>query len=639
MKRFIFGLAFMATMFAGCQTEPMNEPSITGSAAFEASTEVFVSQTKTSMTQDKQVVWSQNDRLAIFQGCTVADEFLVTDSSDGKTNGTFNIVSDNSEVNGSFSAGTEVPCNVAIYPYADGLSLSGASIDGGTSYEIEGVVLPAVQNYVAGSFGNGAFPMVAVTETMSDHTLRFKNVLGAMKLQLKGTQTVKSIKVEGKNNEKLSGAATVTAYTDETKPAITMTGTDAASKSVTLNCGGGVQLSESTATEFIIALPPVLLSQGFTVTVTDTGDETYTVETDNANTVLRTSILTMPAVTLAASGEGTPDEDNTESGVKVLEIGLDKSSLTLAPNTSYSIATVVVPSTADDKTLTWSSNAPTIATVDQAGVVTAISDGEAIITAVAVGGASNSCTVTVISLPEQAAATADYVDEYNVNHGKGIVIGGTVWAPVNCGYKAPTVIDGETTDKGFPYGKLYQWGRKYGQGYSVDYDSESQIFNAPVSALVGQDASMADYFFVGSSDWVETRDGAMWNSGTENAPVKTINDPCPTGWRVPTYSELTILINAKSSWTTNEGQKGYWFSGVSDIEYDAPVEEDAKVFFPAAGTRRYSDGSAIYRGNYGYYWSSRPGSNGAYGLYFYSSYASMSYYDRANGYSVRCVQE
>ena len=308
MKRFIFGLAFLATMFAGCQTEPMDKPSITGSAAFEASTEVFVPQTKTSMTQDKQVVWSQNDRLAIFQGCTVADEFLVTDSSDGKTNANFNIVRGKSgDVNGGFSAGTEVPCNVAIYPYADGLSLSGASIDGGTSYEIEGVALPAVQNYVAGSFGNGAFPMVAVTETMSDHTLRFKNVLGAMKLQLKGTQTVVSIKVEGKNSERLSGSAIVAAYANGLTPAITMTDTDDSAKSVILDCGDGVQLNEDTAAEFILALPPVCFRNGFVVKVVDMHGNEYVVESEKEQEILRSCILVMPEVYLEGDSDKTDD--------------------------------------------------------------------------------------------------------------------------------------------------------------------------------------------------------------------------------------------------------------------------------------------------------------------------------------------
>jgi hypothetical protein len=61
--------------------------------------------------------------------------------------------------------------------------------------------------------------MVAVSE---NDNITFCNVLGGMKLQLRGTPKIKSIKLVGKNNEKLSGAATVTAYTDETKPTITM---------------------------------------------------------------------------------------------------------------------------------------------------------------------------------------------------------------------------------------------------------------------------------------------------------------------------------------------------------------------------------------------------------------------------------
>ena len=119
MKRFIFGLAFLVTMFAGCQTEPMNEPSITGSTAFKASAEVFVPQTKTSMTSDKHVVWSAGDQAAIFQGSTLADRYEATESSAGQGNAVFEIIADNSTVNGNFSAGTELPCNVAVYPYAD----------------------------------------------------------------------------------------------------------------------------------------------------------------------------------------------------------------------------------------------------------------------------------------------------------------------------------------------------------------------------------------------------------------------------------------------------------------------------------------------------------------------------------------
>ena len=56
------------------------------------------------------------------------------------------------------------------------------------------------------------------------------------------------------------------------------------------------------------------------------------------------------------------------------------------------------------------------------------------------------------NIPREAGL--DYVDEYGINHGGGILIGDILWAPVNSGY--------HPTD--YPYGKLYQWGRKHGQG-------------------------------------------------------------------------------------------------------------------------------------------------------------------------------
>lgn len=161
-------------------------------------------------------------------------------------------------------------------------------------------------------------------------------------------------------------------------------------------------------------------------------------------------------------------------------------------------------------------------------MVTAVGGGTAVITAVAVGGVSKSCTVTVIS-PPPSQASVDYVDEYGVNHGKGIAIGATVWTPVNCGYKAATA-----EDKGYPYGKLYRWGRKYGQEYATSYDAdEPTIEEGPVSLKYGHHEDNSNVFFTSSSDfrydWLSTRDDKLCNSGTESAPVRTEYDPCPEG--------------------------------------------------------------------------------------------------------------
>ena len=242
------------------------------------------------------------------------------------------------------------------------------------------------------------------------------------------------------------------------------------------------------------------------------------------------------------------------------------------------------------------------------------------------------------------AQPGDYVDEYGINHGQGVEIEGVVWAPVNCGYHA----------RDYKYGKLYQWGRKFGQGYDGSlYDGDwnyigeyadataPELIGAPVSVATGQSEENANYFYCYQSDpydWTEVQDDNLWNSCTEDNPVKTGYDPCPSGWRVPTHAELYELQQNMSEWMTNaDGQTGYWFSGAMAYSETVP-----QVFFPAAGFRSYYDGYARDRGYWGYYWSSSTSSTFAYNLGFSSSSESISVdygNDRAGGFSVRCVQE
>ena len=233
----------------------------------------------------------------------------------------------------------------------------------------------------------------------------------------------------------------------------------------------------------------------------------------------------------------------------------------------------------------------------------------------------------------------DYVDEYGINHGVGVKIDGTVWAPVNCGYHA--------TD--FKYGKLYQWGRKYGQGYSGDlYNDWNKIGETSdatvpefseggVSETAGNHNSNSNVFYTGPTDWIDPQNDKLWNNGSESFPVRTESDPCPEGWRVPTYAELNELNQNHSLWTTNAaGQPGYWFSGASSYTEGAP-----QVFFPAAGSRDYS-GNASYRGLGGFYWSSVSyygDYNYSYSLYFHNGHVNLCNDSRAFGFSVRCVQE
>lgn len=256
--------------------------------------------------------------------------------------------------------------------------------------------------------------------------------------------------------------------------------------------------------------------------------------------------------------------------------------------------------------------------------------------------------------PNPEAQPDDYVDEYGINHGPGIEIDGVVWAPVNCGYHA--------TD--YQYGKLYQWGRKYGQGYEgylwdIDRNNIGTVSDAttptliegPVSLEDGNNEDNSNVFYTHSDssdkDWLSPHDDKLWNSGTEEDPVKTEYDPCPFGWRVPTYNELNRLnqkytysksssINQNySDWTTNEvGQIGFLFSGSTVNTEDVP-----QVLFPAAGYRCYSHGG-VRRGSNGYYWSSRPHREGtSILLYFFYGGTNMLRQSREDGCPVRCVQQ
>ena len=576
--------------------------------------------TKTYMDGNNNIRWSSGDQVVAFMKTSLGLKYQIKDEYIGKTSGYFSQVSSGSSTD--LGAGTEWDHNVVYYPYSDAVEAEKSS----PNYSLS-VVLPAEQIYTEESFGNGSMAMVAVSE---DNNITFKNVLGGMKLQLRGSQKVVSIKLEGKNSEKLSGAATVTAYTDETKPAITMD--SGASTSVTLNCGNGVQLSESTATEFIVALPPVLFSKGFTVIVTDSDSKTYTVETDKANTVLRSSLLVMPAFKLG-------DELGADSEID--EIILSSTSLKLYVGETAQLTATFKPEDVKEQTVVWSSDNPVVAKVDQTGLITAISAGSAIISAAA-NGVVSSCSVA-ISIPE--LGTVDYIDEYGINYGKGTsiairidegtAIGYVVWAPVNCGFH-PTY---------YPYGKLYQWGRKYGQGYSSTYDDTiPAIVEGPVSLEVGQSEDNRNYFYMVEEapfDWLSPQNDKLWNSGTEDNPIKTEYDPCPKGWRVPTRTELYELHQNRATYHSNEsGLDGRWLSGA--IKYSSEVP---RVFLPAAGYRDADFGKSRYRGHVGEYWSSSTSTKYSAALYtsdavYFTNIVQMtSVQFRAYGRSVRCVQE
>lgn len=258
------------------------------SKTFVAFTESYSPQTKTSLDSYGNVLWKMGDQVSIFAASTINQQYQVTDGSDGKTSASLNQVG-----SPGFVAGSDLPANIAFYPY----SASNEIAKSGSGYTLT-VTLPEAQSYAVNTFGNGSFPMAAVTDSESDMNLKFKNVLGGLKLQLTGTDVISRIVVSGNNNEILCGDATVT-VSSTTTPTIVLS--DYTKTIVTLDCGSGVQLNTETPTVFIIAIPPMIMSGGFTIDIYNTAGGTQQIKSTRSQTITRSALLAMPAVAVACT--------------------------------------------------------------------------------------------------------------------------------------------------------------------------------------------------------------------------------------------------------------------------------------------------------------------------------------------------
>ena len=119
---------------------------------------------------------------------------------------------------------------------------------------------------------------------------------------------------------------------------------------------------------------------------------------------------------------------------------------------------------------------------------------------------------------------------------------------------------------------------------------------------------------------------ANWNeTPAEGTDWYAVNDPCPTGWRVPTLEELQSLFDAENVWTTQNGVNGRLFGTYPN-----------RIFLPAVG-RRHIDGTLYFVGLEGFYWSTSTST--ASRLRFRVDYIGIRDLSPAYGFSVRCVEK
>jgi uncharacterized protein (TIGR02145 family) len=212
-----------------------------------------------------------------------------------------------------------------------------------------------------------------------------------------------------------------------------------------------------------------------------------------------------------------------------------------------------------------------------------------------IGG--QTCTLSRSISPAQPLATI-IVDVINPNTGK-------IWMDRNLGANqaATSSIDAAS------YGNLYQWGR--------GNDGHQLRNSLTTTTLSGTDQPVNGSFILSGAlpgDWRSPQNANLWQG------VAGVNNPCPSGYRIPTRIEWEAEL---ASWgaTTAAGA----FASVLKL--------------PSAGQRANSNGSISGVGATGLYWSSTPGFNDDSGYFRFDPVsAGFTNTTRASGFSVRCIK-
>ena len=194
----------------------------------------------------------------------------------------------------------------------------------------------------------------------------------------------------------------------------------------------------------------------------------------------------------------------------------------------------------------------------------------------------------------------------SVTYGTVLGVNSRCWLDRNLG---ATQVATSSTDVN-SYGDLFQWGR--------GDDGHQNRTSATTSTLSNTDNPGNALFITlpgpsTPSDWRNPQNNNLWQG------VNGINNPCPSGWRVPTYPELDA---ERQSWVPNNDAGAF----------------ASTLKLSTAGIRYFFNGG-IETAAIGYYWSSTTINDRSSSLLFGSNGAGLDDQNRANGMSVRCIKD
>lgn len=160
------------------------------------------------------------------------------------------------------------------------------------------------------------------------------------------------------------------------------------------------------------------------------------------------------------------------------------------------------------------------------------------------------------------------------------------------------------------FGDLFQWGRD-GDGHQ----NRTSVISGDVSQTSNPNHNMFIVCGLESSyDWVSPQDVSLWDD------VYGGNNPCPSGFRLPTISEWEVEME---SWSTEDVNGAF----------QSPLK------LSLGGFRHCGDGTIQYLNSDGYYWSNTVSGTNSKSVIIMGSSIMFQNNFRGNGYSVRCVRD
>ena len=384
----------------------------------------FPSETRAYADESYRIYWNSGDHVSIFSKKTFNREYAF-DGDTGETAGGFYRTGPDPEF--FTEVDIESGYNYSILPYQERNS---CDYDGTLK-----VPIPATQAYSETTNGIGA--NLFMVARASDGDFAFKHAVGYIGIKLYGEGvSVASIKIKSNNNEPLSGKPLVV-FTDDGTPYMTFPSNADNADNITLVCNSPIELGAS-ATDFKtfwFSLPPSVLTKGFSYTVTGTNGGTFSHSVNSSVVIERKVFKTVKAREVILDGGSDTPEDVPVTGVQ-----LSPTSTSLVVGESINLTATVLPSDATDKSVTWASTNPSVATVSNNGKVTAVAAGEASIFVITTdGGKTASCTITVTSSSSSIAVESVLLDktQLNLNIGEESILTATV-SPDNATNKSVT---------------------------------------------------------------------------------------------------------------------------------------------------------------------------------------------------------